>query len=89
MRTLVDLPDDDVRWLDIRAKARGISRAALVREAISGFRSQTVDRKEGLRAGFGLWKDRPDKIDGVEYQRAIRAEWDREWDHQVADLAAE
>lgn len=82
MRTLVDLPDEDIRWLDVRAKARGTSRAALVREAVSDYRgSQAKEEPKGwLEAGFGLWKDRTDIGDGVEYQRAIRAEWDREWD---------
>ena len=89
MRTLVDLPDDDIRWLDVRAKARGVSRAALVREAVSTFRLETMRRNEGLKAGFGLWKDRPDMVDGVEYQRAIRSEWDREWDLPAVDQAAE
>ena len=85
MRTLVDLPDDDVRWLDVRAKANGTSRAALVREAISTYRdTRSAEEPKGwLKAGFGLWKDRTDIGDGVEYQRALRAEWDREWDEPV------
>ena len=89
MRTLVNLPDDDVRWLDVRAKARGISRAELVREAVTDYRTKVMDsgNNEGLRAGFGLWKHRTDIGDGVEYQRALRAEWDREWDPPVDDTA--
>ncbi len=32
---------------------------------------------DGVNAAFGLWKNRPDIIqDGLEYQLAIRAEWD-------------
>ena len=40
MRLMVDLPDDDVRWLDARAKALGVSRAEIIREAIVAYRAR-------------------------------------------------
>ena len=85
MKALIDIPEDDIRWLDVRAKAQGTSRAALVREAVSDYRDTRAKAEANgwLQAGFGLWKGRPAQIDGVEYQRAIRAEWDREWDESV------
>jgi geranylgeranyl diphosphate synthase type II len=58
MRTLVDIPDDDVKWLDRKAAANGRSRAALLREAVSAYRAEHA--KSGLELGFGLWKDRTD-----------------------------
>ena len=57
-RILVDLPDEDIKWLDRLAEEQGKSRAALLREAVSAFRREGsagwIDR------GFGLWKDRKD-----------------------------
>ena len=33
-----------------------------------------AERRAAMMAGFGIWKDRG--IDGLEYQRRIRSEWD-------------
>ena len=70
MRTLIDLPEDDIRWLDNRATEEKKSRAALVREAITAFRAES--NNDWIRRGAGYWKDRDDIGDAVEYQRAIR-----------------
>jgi len=57
-RILVDLPDEDIKWLDRLAEEQGKSRAALLREAVGAFRgggsANWIDR------GFGLWKGRKD-----------------------------
>jgi len=57
-RILVDLPDEDIRWLDRLAEEQGKSRAALLREAVGAFRGgrsvHWIDR------GFGLWRGRTD-----------------------------
>jgi hypothetical protein len=74
MRTLVDIPDDDITWLDERARAEGKSRTAVVREAVSAYRAESakpVD-KSWIDRGAGYWKHRTDIGDGVDYQRAIR-----------------
>lgn len=78
MRTLVDLPDDDISWLDRKAAETGRSRAAVVREAVASYRARTGD--EDLDRYLGIWKDRTDIGDGLAYERRIRAEWDRDWD---------
>jgi len=78
MRTLIDLPEDDMRWLDRKASETGRSRAAVVREAVSQYRAGEATK--GIERYFGLWKDRSDIVDGLDYERKIRAEWDREWD---------
>lgn len=72
MRTLVDIPDQDIEWLDRRAAETGKSRAALVREAIAAFRAEA--RNQGIDAYFGLWRDRPNIGDGLDFQRRIRGE---------------
>lgn len=57
-RILVDLPDEDIKWLDRLAEEQGKSRAALLREAVGAFRggrsTNWIDR------GFGLWRRRTD-----------------------------
>ncbi len=57
-RILVDLSDEDIRWLDRLAEEQGKSRAALLREAVGAFRgggsANWSDR------GFGLWRHRSD-----------------------------
>jgi len=78
VRTLVDIPDEDVRWLDHKAAEEGKSRAALVRAAVAQFRAN--ESRKGIERYFGLWKRRDDIGDGLDYQRKIRGEWDREWD---------
>lgn len=78
MRTLIDLPEEDVSWLDRKAAETGKSRAAMVREAVSSYRARVG--QEGIARYFGLWKARPDIVDGLDYERRIRSEWDREWD---------
>lgn len=78
MRILADIPDEDVKWLDRIASESGKSRAAVLREAVSSYRAEVG--KSGISQFFGLWADRKDIEDGLEYQRRLRAEWDREWD---------
>ncbi|MCW3836262.1 ribbon-helix-helix domain-containing protein [Sphingomonas canadensis] len=56
MRFLVDIPDEDLGWLDRKAAETGKSRAALVREAVAAYRAQTGG--DGIERYFGIWKDR-------------------------------
>ena len=74
MRVLVDIPDEDIEWLDRKAAEDGRSRAALVREAITHFRVEKGSH--GLKRFFGLRRGRPDVGDGLEYQDRLRAEWE-------------
>ena len=69
-RILIDLPDDDILWLDQIAAERGVSRAALLREAVPAYRPQAAG--DWIARGAGLWKDRADIGDAVEYQRMMR-----------------
>jgi len=57
-RILVDLPDEDVKWLDRLAGEQGKSRAAVLREAVSAYRG--AGSASWIDRGFGLWRDRPD-----------------------------
>ncbi|OYU34579.1 ribbon-helix-helix protein, CopG family [Novosphingobium sp. PASSN1] len=71
-RILADLPDEDIAKLDARAAEQGRSRAALVREAVRLFLVQGDRSNDWIERYAGLWADREDIPDGVEYQRAIR-----------------
>lgn len=72
MRTLVDIPEDELEALTSLSRSRRVSRAELIRQAVAGFLAQN---KAGLEDSFGLWKGRG--VDGVEYQEKLRREWKR------------
>jgi metal-responsive CopG/Arc/MetJ family transcriptional regulator len=74
MRTLVDIPDDELESLNALSKAEGVSRAESIRRAIKAY--VELNRPPARHEGFGLWKDKG--IDTDEYLRKIRAEWDRD-----------
>jgi Arc/MetJ-type ribon-helix-helix transcriptional regulator len=72
MRILTDIPDDDVAKLDALAAKGKRSRAAAIRDAVRLYLVQNADNNDWIERGAGLWADRDDISDGVEYQRAIR-----------------
>jgi metal-responsive CopG/Arc/MetJ family transcriptional regulator len=70
MRTLVDIPDRQIRDLMAICEAEKMSRAELIRQAIAAY----LERKKPVEVeAFGLWKDR--KVDGLAYQEQVRSEW--------------
>ncbi len=71
MRTLVDLPDKHLKALSRLSKQRKTSRAAIIREAVTTYLAKELFGPDD--PAFGAWKDQ--NIDGLEYQRKIRAEW--------------
>jgi len=71
MRTLVDIPDQDVQQLDALAAEAKRSRAAEIREAIRLHLERRCNN-DWIRRGAGYWKHRTDIGDAVEYQRAAR-----------------
>ncbi|WP_415641597.1 ribbon-helix-helix protein, CopG family [Sphingomonas antarctica] len=75
MRTLVDIPDDDVRRLDDLAVKGNRSRAAEIREAVKRHLQDKGDL-DWIARGAGYWANRDDIPDGVEYQRAMREDQD-------------
>lgn len=75
MRTLVDLPQNQLEALARLGKANGRSRAALVREAVAEYlgKHQAGDLDEA----FGLWQNETGEVeDGLAYQERLRAEWE-------------
>lgn len=86
-RILADLPDDDIEWLDRKAAAEGKSRAALVREAVEAYRTES--NQDWIDRGFGIWKNRTDFGDSVDWQRRERASWTRPWDPDYDEVRNE
>jgi metal-responsive CopG/Arc/MetJ family transcriptional regulator len=71
MRTLVDIPDQQIETLDRLARRQKRSRAAVVREALDEYLAR--NKAEPIDKFFGMWADRD--IDGLEYQDKMRSEW--------------
>jgi metal-responsive CopG/Arc/MetJ family transcriptional regulator len=71
MRTLIDIPEDDLGLLKKLSKASSLSRAELVRRAISQYlEAHRLARKT---EAFGLWAGR--REDGLAFQQRVRGEW--------------
>ena len=78
-RFLVDVPEEDVARLDAIARAKGKSRAAVLREAVANYIA--AESKQGFEKYFGLWERHGSTVDGLDYERQLRGEWP-----EVADL---
>lgn len=80
MRTIVDIPDELVKGLDLLGKKHDLSRAELVRRAVDRYLATETEKTTGdVDKYFGIFKDDPtvwDGLDGLAWQRKIRAEWD-------------
>ncbi|MBU1189894.1 MAG: ribbon-helix-helix domain-containing protein [Gammaproteobacteria bacterium] len=77
-RTLINLDPEDKQWLDAESRARGVSMARLVREAVHEYRvrEQAADRptlQRALNDTAGIWR----QGDGLAWQQRLREEWDR------------
>ena len=71
MRTLIDIPEEDLKLLTQVAKKLSVSRAEFVRRVVAT--SLAPHREKMNHAAFGAWSDLPE--DGVAYQERMRAEW--------------
>jgi hypothetical protein len=71
VRTIIELPDDQIEALASLCRSEGISRAEAIRRAVAHYVGQR--RHATVAAAFGLWRDRP--IDGLEFERELRDEW--------------
>jgi hypothetical protein len=71
MRTIIELPGEQIEALDALCRRDRISRAEAVRRAVA----LLVRSEGGMASGaaFGVWRDR--REDGLAYQRRIRSEW--------------
>jgi metal-responsive CopG/Arc/MetJ family transcriptional regulator len=74
MRTTISLTDDQIQALDRLRAIERASRAELIRRAVDAFLQTKKGASIAERPGFGAWKNR--RVDGVTYQRKMRAEWE-------------
>lgn len=70
MRTLVDIPEPQIKALDQLAMREKSSRAALIRKAVDNLLDS--QKKLSNSEAFGLWTG---KEDGLAYQEKVRSEW--------------
>ena len=80
MRTIIDLPDEQVEALAELCARERISRAEAIRRAVAAMlaTNKRKHRAEVLAETFGAWKHLG--IDTDTYLAEIRSEWDRDWD---------
>jgi metal-responsive CopG/Arc/MetJ family transcriptional regulator len=71
MRTIVDLPKEQLAALARLCERQNISRAEAVRRAVGLLiKESSSDNKE---VGFGIWKHK--KTDSRKYVEKLRSEW--------------
>jgi len=73
MRTLVDIPDDQLEELTRLAEREKVSRASLVRQAVADLLASKRKAGDATAAAFGLWAGMEE--DGLAYQERLRSEW--------------
>lgn len=73
MRTLIDIPEQQIKELKNLCQAQGLSRAEIIRRAITVYISQHQKKDSDA---FGLWKQKNQTTeDGLQYQKKLRDEW--------------
>ncbi len=72
MRTIIDLPDEQLEALGEICAQKKVSRAAVIRQAVAGYIQQSKAGK--AENAFGLWKKK--NINALKYEDKLRAEWD-------------
>lgn len=72
MRTLVDIPNDQIEDLALICEAKKVSRAEVIRQAISFY---IGTNKRVPTDAFGSWKAAGQALDGMAYQERARSEW--------------
>jgi len=71
-RTLVGFSDRDIQELDAMSAVKRVSRAELIRQAVSQYLEKfSPDAAADL--AFGLWRNKGE--DGLAYQQRLRDEW--------------
>lgn len=75
MRTIIDLPDDQITALARQSAKYNTSRAAMVRDAVAEY---LVNRRDPIDdQAFGLFRENPLDVpgDGLAWQNSLRDEW--------------
>ncbi len=75
MRTIIDISDSQVRFLNQLSNDRKTSKASIIRTALNNYIDQYDKNKKSYEIAFGIWKNK--NIDGLSYQRDLREEWNK------------
>lgn len=80
MRTIVDIPKEDIAILDAIAKRKGISRAELFRLIVDKEKAAEMKLRDmAFEQLVQLHQENADNfegLDGVAWQKKMRSEWD-------------
>ncbi len=74
MRTIIDIPDMQVKVLNQLSKKKKVSRAEIIRQALTNYIAKCTRQKKSYNNAFGLWEDK--KMNSLEYQKNCRKEWE-------------
>jgi len=72
MRTVIEIPEQQLEQMKPMFEQEDISRAELIRRAIGEYLKR-YESIEGGSSAFGLWSDESE--DGLSYQEKLRSEW--------------
>ena len=73
MRTIVELPEEQIEKLARISRRTRASRARLIREAVEEYLQRHCPENDD--EAFGLWKQSP--TDGIDHQDRLRNEWEK------------
>lgn len=74
MRTIIDIPDEDVKILNQLSKKKKTSRAEIIRQALTNYITEYSKLRKSYSKAFGIWKGK--KINSINYQKQLRSEWE-------------
>ena len=74
MRTLIELPDEQLEALGKLCVQEKVSRAGIIRRAVGNY----INEKQAGKgwSAFGLWKKK--KVNALKYEARLRSEWSKE-----------
>ena len=73
MRTIVEIPQEQIEEMDRLRKTKRVSRTELIRQAVETFLRE--QRQTAGHGAFGIWKSKP--VDALAMERKLRKEWER------------
>lgn len=73
MRTIIDIPKEDLEKLDKAALEHKVSRAEMVRRSVSLYLHQEERLVENFKKAFGAWDNA--EFDSSDFQHEMRKEW--------------
>ena len=73
MRTIVELPESQLKGLSSLCRRERISRAEAVRRAVARLLEEQKPTEDGMADAFGIWKDKASDVRKL--RERLRGEW--------------